>query len=667
MKDSLHVLIVEDNARDAELMSRQLRKGGLKVTSRLVTAREEFLAQLAVSPPDVILSDHALPSFDGFAALQLAKENYPDTPFIFVTGSISVEQAIEAFKRGANDFVLKSQLSTLPSAVRRAVERAERRKTLHEHEAQLRSIVESARHFAIVTTDLQGRVTTWNTGAEHLFGYTADEIIGQDSRIIFTPEDLVRGQAEMERETAMKEGRAADERWHLRKNGDRFWGSGQVMPFFNARGERSGFLKIMQDQTERVRIEEALQKSEELYRSMIQNAQDYAIYLLDPAGRVATWNKGAQRIEGYQADEIIGRHFSIFFTPEDVAKDLPGDELKRARKNGKSQTEGWAVRKDGTLFRSDWTLTPIFDHDGELKAFCKIAHDVTERRRLEEENVRLREQLEQRVCRRTAELEAANKELEAFSYSISHDLRAPLRHILAYVSFLKDTEGDAHESPLYLDKISMSANRMERLIEDLLTFSRMARTELSYSRVNLATVVEGVRMDLCEDTAGRNIEWRIGKMPEVDGDESTLRQVFVNLISNALKYSRGRSPAVIEVGSYWEKDELVSYVRDNGIGFDMHFSQKLFGLFQRLHSDKNYPGTGVGLAIVQRVIRRHGGRVWAEGSVGRGAAFYFTLPKHQTGTGDGHGDGQVEEGTAKVTTFDVKARRVLPDTRIGDP
>lgn len=626
MNNPLRVLILEDDPADAELMTLELRRGGLRFTSRCVTEREQFVAELDRTPPDVILSDHSLPSFDGFSALALAKDKSPETPFIFVTGAVSAEDAIEAFERGANDYVLKARIEVLPSTVKRELEKAEQRRMLLEHEAQLRSTVESAKQFAIFTTDLQGRITTWNAGAEHLFEYTAKEILGQDGKIIFTPEDLMQGQAEKEMQGALTEGHAEDERWHVRKSGERFWGSGQTMPFVNTKGEKSGFLKIMQDQTERRQMAESLLKSEELYRSMVDTVQDYAIYLLDAQGRVATWNKGAERIEGYHADEIIGRHFSIFFTAEDNAKGLPAQELLRARTNGKSRTEGWAVRKDGRLFRSDWTLTAISEANGTLKGFCKIAHDITERKKLENDNLQLREELEQRVLERTSELESANKELEAFSYSISHDLRAPLRHILAYVSFLKDADGDPHEMPLYLDKISMSANKMERLIEDLLTFSKMARTELRHTCVDLGAVVSDVQIDLREDINGRNVEWKIGELPTVEGDMSTLRQVFVNLMSNALKYSRDRSPAIIEIGCTRNADEVVCHVRDNGIGFDMHFSQRLFGLFQRLHSDKDYPGTGVGLAIVQRIIRRHGGKVWAEGAMGRGATFYFSIP-----------------------------------------
>jgi len=305
---------------------------------------------------------------------------------------------------------------------------------------------------------------------------------------------------------------------------------------------------------------------------------------------------------------------------------LPEHELERARKNGKSQTEGWAVRKDGTRLWSDWTLTPVFDAYGHLTGYCKIAHDITQRKKLENEILRLKEDLEQRVLRRTAELESTNKELDAFSYSISHDLRAPLRHILAYVEFLKETTHNPQDAALYLDKISMSATRMEHLIEDLLTFSRVARTEIRHAPVNLRSLVRSVQHELEEDIQGRQVEWKIGELPTVEADESTLRQVFVNLISNAVKYSRSRSPAIIEIGSNRGDREVVCYVRDNGIGFDMHFSQKLFGLFQRLHADKNYPGTGVGLAIVRRIIRRHGGRVWADGAVGKGATFYFTIP-----------------------------------------
>ena len=257
-------------------------------------------------------------------------------------------------------------------------------------------------------------------------------------------------------------------------------------------------------------------------------------------------------------------------------------------------------------------------------------HDITERKRAEAEVRKLTEELERRVRERTAQLEAANRELEAFSYSVSHDLNAPLRHITGFARLLRDDlgpnlRGDGEHS---LNQIEDAARQMRRLIEDLLQFSRASRTEWHQTIVPLTPLVQSVIDDLRVDAQSRNVSWKKGVLPEVPADPALLRQVFANLLSNALKFTRPRERAEIEIGTLnGHQEETVIFVRDNGVGFDMRYAAKLFGVFQRLHSSEDFEGSGIGLANVQRIISRHGGRVWAEGVVNKGATFYFSLPR----------------------------------------
>jgi len=233
------------------------------------------------------------------------------------------------------------------------------------------------------------------------------------------------------------------------------------------------------------------------------------------------------------------------------------------------------------------------------------------------------------VGERTAQLEAANKELEAFSYSVSHDLRAPLRHISGFVNLLKRSSSGLDEQGVrHLNFIAAASHQMGSLVDDLLSFSRMARSELCLATVKMEDLVEAARRDLKTDLDGRVVEWTVSSLPEIRGDPAMLRVVVNNLLGNALKYTRPRQPARIEIGSCADAKEYIIFVRDNGVGFDMQYAGKLFGVFQRLHHDDEFEGTGIGLANVQRIILRHGGRVWADAKEGEGATFYFSVPKH---------------------------------------
>ncbi|PWU16004.1 MAG: hybrid sensor histidine kinase/response regulator [Verrucomicrobia bacterium] len=266
---------------------------------------------------------------------------------------------------------------------------------------------------------------------------------------------------------------------------------------------------------------------------------------------------------------------------------------------------------------------------GAVHRALQQAEFQSQRKQDEQEIRRLNQDLEKRVVERTAELEAANKELEAFSYSVSHDLRAPLRHIEGFIEILLSTKAEAldDEARRHLQTISQSSKHMGRLIDDLLQFSRTARAEFKKTTVSLSDLVESAIRDLHQDTKGRDVEWVLNELPEVEADPALLRQVFANLISNALKYTRTRKVAHIEIGARQEDGEDIIFVRDNGVGFDSRYAHKLFGVFQRLHRAAEFEGTGIGLANVRRIISRHGGRVWAEGHPNKGATFYFSLPR----------------------------------------
>ena len=375
-------------------------------------------------------------------------------------------------------------------------------------------------------------------------------------------------------------------------------------------------LVIYEEMGKRRKVEDFLRQSEERFRLMAERVKEYAIFMLGPGGHVASWNEGAQRIKGYHADEIIGQHFSRFYPEEDVMRGKPDYELKVAAEQGQVEDEGWRIRKDGTRFWANVVITALRDERGILRGFAKVSRDMTERRRAEDE-----------IKRQNALLAAANKELDAFSYSVAHDLRAPLRAIDGFSqALLQDyQEHIPEDGRMYLERIRAGATRMAQLIEDLLTLAQISRHEIAHSEVDLSRIAEEVAAQLPTSEEGRAVQFSIAPGLFVSGDRRLLRIALENLIGNAYKFTSKQPAAQIEFGRQNGGGESVFFIRDNGPGFDMQYADKLFGVFQRLHRDSEFPGTGVGLATVQRIVHRHGGRIWADAAVGKGATFYFVL------------------------------------------
>jgi PAS domain S-box-containing protein len=384
----------------------------------------------------------------------------------------------------------------------------------------------------------------------------------------------------------------------------------------------------------RRRVEQQLLESRDsLQREIVVRTQQASllnlthdtIFVRDMNDVITYWNRGAAELYGWTEDQAVGKHSQQLLQ---TTYPLPMAEVREELlRTGRWEGELQKAKADGSrvFVASRWSLRT--DEQGQPVAILETNNDISDRKHREEEIRKLNQELE----KRSSALEASNKELEAFAYSVSHDLRAPLRHMVGYTELLQKNVSSMldEKSVRYMKTILESAKRMGSLIDDLLAFSRIGRAETRQQWVSLEELVKEVVQDLQRETEGRQIAWNIQALPETFGDRPMLRLVLVNLIANAVKFTRTRPRAEIEIGSLKKNESMVVFVRDNGVGFDMRYAHKLFGVFQRLHQTGAFEGTGIGLATVQRIIHRHGGSVWAEGLVDGGATFFFSLPGHR--------------------------------------
>ena len=495
---------------------------------------------------------------------------------------------------------------------------------LRASEEHFRSVTQTA-YDAIISADGTGNIISWNRGAEALFGYPEAEALGKPVTLLMPERYTEAHQRGFERFRATGESRLAGKVVELhgrRKDGTEF---PLALSLSHWKTDAGSFhTSIIRDITAAKQAEDTLRKSEERFRLLVDGVKDYAIYMLDPQGHVTSWNTGAERIKGYTSDQIIGQPLSIFFPAEEREQGKPEHELQVARREGKYEGQGWRLRSDGSRFWADVVVTAIHDASGGLRGYAKITRDITERRKAEESIALLNEEL----AARNSSLEVANREIESFSYSVSHDLRTPLRGIDGFSQVLLEEYGNRldTEGKKLLQRVRAASQRMAQLIDDILQLSRITRTEMSQEPVDLSAMAHEIVTELARTEPSRQVQIYIADNLKTQGDPRLLRIALSNLIGNAWKFTAKKDNAEIHVGVNMSANEQPTFfIRDNGAGFDMIYSDKLFKAFQRLHKDTEFSGTGIGLATVQRIFHRHGGRIWAESESGKGSTFYFKL------------------------------------------
>jgi PAS domain S-box-containing protein len=501
---------------------------------------------------------------------------------------------------------------------------------LRESEERFRLMVEGVRDYAIFLLDVNGYIRTWNDGAKRIKGYSSTEIIGKHFSIFYTAEDLNEKKPERELKIAIETGKYEEEGWRVKKNGSLFWVSVVITALFNEQNKHIGFSKVTRDLTERREYDEALRQSEERYRFLVEQVTDYGIFMLDEKGRIASWNEGARKIKGYNAQEIIGKYFSIFYPEEEIIKGKPQYELKIARQTGKYEEEGWRLRKDGSRFWANIVITATYNREGVLMGYSKVTRDLTERKESEKalrDSYEKYRMLSDELKIKNTELSNANKELEQFTSIVSHDLQEPIRTIKSFLQLieLKLNKGEVEQLNQYISKSINAANRMRELIQNLLQYAQLNKVEPVEEIINVHELVNEALQNIKASVDASKTKITIeSEVENIKGDRVQLVQLVQNLLSNALKFTETERPR-IDIKCSKENGYVKFAISDNGIGIAESDLNKVFEIFRRLHTKKEYPGTGIGLAICKKVVDRHHGRIWPESEPGKGTTFYFTL------------------------------------------
>jgi PAS domain S-box-containing protein len=506
----------------------------------------------------------------------------------------------------------------------------------HQSEERFRLLVESVKDYAIFMLDPRGHVLTWNAGAERFKGYKADEIIGSHFSRFYPPEALSRKLPEHELEVANELGSFEDEGWRVRKDGSLFWANVVITAMRDASGQLIGYAKVTRDLTQRRSQEEALRRSEERFRLLVEGVAGYAIFMLDVNGKVATWNVGAQRIKGYSADDIIGQHFSIFYPQEARESRWPDHELQVAAEKGSFVDIGWRVRKDGTTFWANVTITALRDDSGRLMGFAKLTRDLTESKRVEAIEMVNQQREEILEAERSARMTAqrATRVKDEFLATLSHELRTPLSAILGWTQVLLRDGGpnEAVDQKRAVQVIERNARAQVQLIDDLLDLSRImtGKIRLDLQQIPMSQVIEAAVDSAMPSAQAKNIRLKAILDPvqiTVSGDSGRLQQVVWNLLTNAIKFTPkgGQIQVVLQrVNSHVELS-----VSDNGIGIPPSFLPHVFDRFSQRDgsTSRSYGGLGLGLAISKQLVELHGGTIRASSlGEGRGSTFFVDLP-----------------------------------------
>ncbi|MDB6025418.1 MAG: histidine kinase [Verrucomicrobiales bacterium] len=656
------VLYAEDEDDARVLLTRAFLKGGVNAVElvqvndgsevvRYLSGEGQYADRTNFPLPHLLLLDLKMPRLSGFDVLEYLRKHPQFQTFPVVVFSFSDNEADvkKAHDLGCHFYVIKpgvfgtlvefvkaieleclaatrpeqgrgdsmiSRFAVLPKKASPASFPAVGNASapLVESSEIFRLLVAQVKDYAIFMLSPEGRVLSWNEGARRIKGYEPGEIIGKHFSTFYPQQDKENDKPQFELRMAKDMGRYEEEGWRVRKDGSRFWANVIITPMHGTDGKLIGFAKVTRDLTQRKLQEESLQNlldTEERFRLLVDQVKDYAIFILDAKGNVNTWNQGARRLKGYTADEVIGRHFSIFYTPEDIARDHPAKELSLAIRDGRYEEEGWRVKKDGSRMWANVVITALWDKRGNLSGFAKVTRDLTEKKKEEDA------------------LRQKTEELESFAHTLSHDLRAPLRSIAGFAQILTTdmNQMSEQERTTCAQKIFNAAQRMEILIKDVLQLSELSLAHLLLEPVSSEEVVEEC-LSLLESQVQKTkarIEIKT-PLPVIRANRTLLIQVFLNLISNALKFTRkNHAPKIQIYATRMQDGRCEIHVKDFGIGIPEPLHQSIFKPFERGVVDSDISGTGIGLAVVKKAVARIGGTVAVQSQEGEGSDFIVTV------------------------------------------
>ena len=555
------------------------------------------------------------------------------TAFAFPVGGDNTQfGAIEFFRQKSEDQdeELLNVARGIGAQIGQFIQRKRGEQALAESEALHRAISETAAD-GIVVIDEQSRIYTANKAVERIFGHSVESLIGENLKKLMPARMHEAHESGMQRFIQTGEKRIS-------------WGGvelpglhrdGTEIPLeisFGAARGQGGYLftGFIRDIRRRKESERQLRETEERFALLVRLAEEYAIIIMGPNGRITTWNPGAQRIFGYGDAEVVGKDGAIFFTEEDRAGGVLDKQLLKAEHDGQVLDERWQVRKDGSRFWASGSMVCLRAEDGTVRGFAKILRDITERKRAEESIKEMNQELETRVQRRTAALQESKEQMEAFSYTVAHDLRAPLRGMQGFAhALMDDYRSKLDEQAVdYLRRIMSSAERMDALIQDLLEYSRLSGSELTFRSVPVADVVQNALERHAADIQKTRAEVQVQlEHGFVKAHPATLENAMCNLVANALKFSRPGIPPKLIIRAIDQGEFVQISVQDNGIGIAPEHHGRIFRVFERLHGEQAFPGTGIGLAIVKKGVERMGGRVGVASESGEGSLFWIELPK----------------------------------------